>query len=145
MLYLDSELEYREYYTQLSRKPIISSYGFPVYFPRGQFYHAFFKTVERELKTDEFDFSRAELMDEIVPALSGEHPQCEWKLGWDRYKGVHTRDRVVCLIYRQNVIVIRLSRDKHTGEVQKGSFHTIYPLEPSSRKMVLNGPAWSGK
>ena len=102
--------EYREHYERnYCRRAIYTFDGVRVYFPKGSFWHAFFRSQrgKKAKKTLILAPERAVRMDWIAAALLD--PSSERYVGWDKRRKIHDPARRVTVVQGDYVVVIQLN------------------------------------
>jgi hypothetical protein len=139
LLKLDDEEAYRQHYTQMLARGVISTHdGIRVYFGRDTFEHAFFESSDRRGADDVFSLARAERMDWIAAALADPNALCVQ--GWNKQLECYTPKRRVTVVVQDFVIVLQLST-KRDGTL-KANFVTCFKAENSAMK-IRQSPRWT--
>ena len=135
VLNLADEQAYERYYFEyLCSKMIVTFDGIRVYFAKGAFKHAFYKSSDRKNPSkDVFAKERAERMHWIECALKDS--EAELYVGWNKKKG-YEKSRRVALIVKNYAVIICIKNDK------KAFFITAYLCDESTVVKIKAGPRW---
>lgn len=106
-----------------------------VRFRKEDFLHCFFESSNRDDQKDTFSTRRAERIDWIKAAL--QDPKAELFAGWDRKRKIHDRDRRVCVVSGDYVVIIALT-DK-----DKAYIITAFVIDdPRVLESIKRSPKW---
>jgi hypothetical protein len=132
-----SEAEYRRHYeTNYCSATIYTLDGMRVYFPKQQFDDAFFESADRRKRDKSvFSMERAKRIDWIKAAL--QETTAELYIGWDRNHKCHKRQRRVCVVYGNYVVVLNIRRKRAIA-----TFITAYVADTPTLKKIRSGPRW---
>jgi hypothetical protein len=115
--------------------PIPTFDGIMVRFRKEDFLHCFFESSNRDDQKDTFSTRRAERIDWIKAAL--QDPKAELFAGWDRKRKIHDRDRRVCVVSGDYVVIIALT-DK-----DKAYIITAFVIDdPRVLESIKRSPKW---
>lgn len=135
-----TEEDYRQHYEYYYCNCRIYTFdGLRVYFPRRQFYHAFFESASRRSKDKSvFSRQRAERMDWIAAAL--QDGTADLYVGWNSKKKTYAYDRRVTIVYGNYVVVLQVRSDRASA-----TFVTAFVGGPETLRRIRGNPRWTWK
>ena len=137
-LVLGSEAEYKEHYIErYCLRPVTTFDGYRVTFKWDMFYHAFYKSTQKDRMKDEFDPERAKRMDWIKDVL--EDAKADLRVGYDNKKQKILPNSRVAIVVKNYIVVIRITDWSN----KRAMFVTAFIATEEGLRKILTSKKWA--